>query len=66
MLKDLNKIVETGEIELIGNDEARAGRILEINEPVTGLVGRYFIKTVNHTSNNGIHIMKLSLEVVRK
>jgi hypothetical protein len=63
MLKELNKIVETGEIELIGNDEARAGRILVINEPVTGLVGRYFIKTVNHTSNKGIHMMKLSLEV---
>lgn len=63
LLKELNKIQETGAVSLLGNHEARAGRLLTLNEPVTGLVGDYFITDAQHTISNGIHLMTLSLEV---
>lgn len=63
LLKELNKIQETGAVSLLGNYEARAGRLLTLNEPVTGLIGDYFITDAQHTISNGIHLMTLSLEV---
>lgn len=64
LLKEMNKIVETGSVTLPGNYEARAGRMIRLNEPVTGLVGEYAITDAQHSLNNGIHMMTLSLEVV--
>lgn len=61
-LGQLNRIGETISCEMMGHDEIRAGRILNMNEPVTGIVGKYLIKTANHTVNNGIHKVAVELE----
>ncbi|PEB56246.1 hypothetical protein CON65_15935 [Bacillus pseudomycoides] len=63
VLNDLNRIKEDNSIELLGNDDVRAGRILKVNEPITGMSGKYLITSCKHTVNNGIHKMSLSLGV---
>lgn len=63
LLKELNKIQEEGSVSLLGNYEARAGRLITLNEPITGLEGDFLIKSANHTLNNGIHLMSLNLVV---
>ncbi|WP_096199518.1 XkdQ/YqbQ family protein [Bacillus sp. FJAT-45350] len=64
MLKDLSRVMESNTIEMLGDDRVRAGRIIEIEEPVTGMKGRYLIESVEHTLKNGIHRMSLDLGVV--
>lgn len=63
MLKELGKVFEENSVEMIGNDQVRAGRIIEIEEPITGMSGQYLIKDVNHTIKNGIHRMQVGLGV---
>ncbi|RKD26680.1 hypothetical protein BEP19_15850 [Ammoniphilus oxalaticus] len=63
LLKDLGKVFETASIILPGDDSVRAGRLIELDEPVTGLKGQYLIDDVTHTITSGIHTMQLSLEV---
>jgi hypothetical protein len=63
--RELNNLAKTAEetsIELIGDDQVRAGRLLEIEEPVTGISGIFLIKDVAHTIRGGIHKMSLGLE----
>lgn len=64
LLKEMNKIQQSGSVSLLGNHEARAGRLITLNEPVTGLIGDYYIKDAQHSISNGIHFMTLGLEVV--
>lgn len=64
LLKELNRIQEEGSVSLLGNYEVRAGRLITIKEPYTGLQGDYYIKNASHTISNGIHLMNLSLGVV--
>ncbi|WP_157047245.1 XkdQ/YqbQ family protein [Alkaliphilus metalliredigens] len=64
LLKDLNKIFEDNSVELIGNDSVRAGRIINISEPITGMNGQYKIKSCTHNVSNGIHKMSLDLGVL--
>lgn len=61
-LNELSKITEEIGIELLGDDQVRAGRLFELVEPVTGIKGRYLINDVDHTISGGIHTMKLGLE----
>lgn len=63
LLKEMNRIQEDNSVSLIGNYEARAGRIITLNERITGMNGDYLIKSASHTYNNGIHLMNLNLEV---
>ena len=63
-LAELNKIAEDTSIELLGSDAVRAGRILEITEPITGLSGKYLVKECTHTYKNRIHKMSLTVEGV--
>ncbi|WDV47145.1 hypothetical protein PV797_05435 [Clostridiaceae bacterium M8S5] len=63
VLKDLGKVMEDNTLSMIGNDAVRAGRLMEIQEPVTGMSGKYLIKNVKHTLKNGIHLMQLGLGV---
>lgn len=63
LLKDLGKIMEDNSLELPGSDEARAGRLIPITEPITGMSGNYLIKEVTNTDKGGIYTMQLSLEV---
>ena len=63
LLKQYNKIFEENSVDLIGSDNVRAGRILKIVEPITGMNGNYLIKNAKHTVSGGVHMMSLSLEV---
>ncbi|MEH7389658.1 XkdQ/YqbQ family protein [Bacillus sp. JJ1474] len=64
ILKELGKVLEENSLDMLGNDEVRAGRLIEINEPKTGMSGRCLIKSVNHTLDKGIHRMSLQLRVI--
>lgn len=64
MLKDLGKIFEEDTLEMLGNDLVRAGRIIELEEPITGLSGKYLVEDVTHTVSKGIHRMSLGLGVI--
>jgi len=64
LLKDLGRIMEENSIEVPGHDDVRAGRLIEVEEPVTGMTGRYLVKDVAHTVRNGIHTMQLGLGVM--
>lgn len=64
LLNELNRLTVEGSVKLLGNHEARAGRLIRLNEPITGLVGDYNIKDAQHSINGGIHLMTLNLEVV--
>nr|WP_315020950.1 hypothetical protein [uncultured Aminipila sp.] len=63
MLKDLGKVIASGSIEVLGHFDLRAGRILILNEPITNLVGKYKIKSANHSIGT-IHTTSLELEEV--
>lgn len=62
-LKELSKITEEINIELLGDDRVRAGRLFDLIEPVTGISGTYLIDNAAHTIKGGIHKMNLGLEV---
>lgn len=61
-LKDLNKISETIKIELLGDDNIKSGRILQLVEESTGINGNYMIKNCNHTLVNNTHKISVDLE----
>lgn len=63
-LKLLSKVVEENEVELLGDDNFRAGRLFELEEPMTGIKGKFLITAVEHTITKSIHKMKPSLEVM--
>lgn len=64
MLEDLGKVFEENSLEMLGNDQVRAGRTIELEEPITGMKGKYLVKDVTHTLRNGIHRMSLGLGVI--
>lgn len=63
-LKELNRIGENISIRLLGDDNVRSGRILEIENEMFNLKGRYLVKDCTHTYQNRIHTMDLTLEKV--
>jgi hypothetical protein len=63
LLAELGKVTEENRLELPGSDEVRAGRLIQIEEPITGMTGQYLIKSVTHTDKAGIHTMQLKLGV---
>jgi hypothetical protein len=63
LLKDLGRILEENSLDMMGYDNARSGRLIDVNEPITGMIGRYLIKSVNHTLDKGVHTMSLQLRV---
>ncbi len=63
MLKELARVKVNGSIEVLGHFDLRAGRILDINEPMTNLIGKYKIKSANHSIGT-IHTTNLELEEV--
>ncbi|MDU0200168.1 XkdQ/YqbQ family protein [Paenibacillus sp. MAH-36] len=62
-LAELNKATEDISIDLLGSDELRAGRLLDVNETITGIVGRYVITQASHSEANGIHKTTIRLGV---
>jgi hypothetical protein len=63
-LNELGKVFEETSVDLPGDDRFRAGRLLDLYEPVTGITGTYLIKDVHHSISKGIHTMSLGLEAV--
>jgi len=63
LLNDLGRIIASGSVEVLGHFDLRAGRILELNEPITNLVGKYKIKSVSHSIGT-IHTANLELTEV--
>lgn len=61
-LKELNVVKETVSIELLGDDTARAGRVIYLEEETSGIKGKYIINSCSHTLSGGVHTMSLELE----
>lgn len=62
-LKKLNKITEDFSIDVLGDDNVKSGRVIDIDLPLFNLKGEYLIKESNHTISNHIHKISLKLEV---
>ncbi|MCB4946031.1 hypothetical protein LGW20_09805, partial [Streptococcus mutans] len=60
-LKELSKITEEANVTLLGDDNVRAGRLIDIEDQMTGIKGRYLIESVDHSVTSGIHTMQLGL-----
>ncbi len=63
-LKELNKIGGDIPVSLLGDDQVRSGRILEVDNDMFKLKGQYLVKDCTHTYHNRIHTMDLTLEKV--
>ncbi|WP_129599497.1 XkdQ/YqbQ family protein [Anaerophilus nitritogenes] len=63
LLNEFNKIVEETNVQFLGDFRVKCNRILELNEPVTGLSGQYRVMSCTHNYDN-IHVMNLGLERV--
>ncbi len=61
LLQRLAKIQETNSLTLMGDVAFKAGRLLDVTEPITGMNGRYIIVKAKHTVKNQIHTMNLEL-----
>lgn len=62
-LKELNTIIETLSLELLGSTDLKAGRVLNINNKDIDINGKFNIISSKHTLENGIH--KTSIEIER-
>lgn len=63
-LKQYNKINETLKVDLLGDDNTRAGRVIAIHNKKMGITGNFFITSCSHTITSGIHTMSLELEAM--
>lgn len=61
LLKELGKLSQTARLEVTGIDDVQAGDAVEVQEPITGLSGTYYIESDEHTVEDGHHMMSLSL-----
>lgn len=62
-LKELNKVLTTSSLDVLGNDELRAGRLLDVEIKEFGLKEEFLIKSCTHIFPKGKHICSLELEV---
>nr|DAN47240.1 MAG TPA: 43 kDa tail protein [Caudoviricetes sp.] len=62
-LKKLNRITEDFSIDVLGDDNVKSGRVIDIDLPLFNLKGEYLIKESDHTISNHIHKISLKLEV---
>ena len=60
-LKELNKVQKDISISIFGTDDLRAGRIVKFTNKTFDLSGSFLIKSSNHTYNNLIHRVNLTL-----
>jgi hypothetical protein len=61
LLQRLARVQETNSLPLMGDVEFKAGRLLDVDEPITGMKGRFIIVKAKHTVKNQIHTMNLEL-----
>ena len=64
-LKELNRVGENISVgPLLGDDNVRSGRILEIDNDMYKLKGQYLVKDCTHNYHNRIHTMGITIEKV--
>ena len=63
VLKELNRITETGSVTMQGNIEFKCGNIIHIFDKQYKVDTKYVIKSINHSISNNEHTMSLDLEV---
>ncbi|MED4599866.1 hypothetical protein P9314_03980 [Paenibacillus validus] len=61
LLQRLAKIQETNSLKLMGDVALKAGRLLDVAEPITGISGQFMIITAKHTVANQMHVTELGL-----
>lgn len=64
-LKKLNRISEDFNIDILGDDKIKSGRVIDLELPLFNLKGEYFIKESSHSIQNNIHRATLKLEVYK-
>lgn len=64
-LLELNRIVETVNLNLLGNDDVRAGRVLKLSDEATDINGNYLVVSCSHNLSGGIHTMSVDLELMK-
>ena len=62
-LKELNKVFRTASLQGFGDDEFKAGRVIELNNKEFSLKGEYLIKSCSHTWVKGEHLVNLEVEL---
>lgn len=63
-LKELNKIEKTLNLDVIGNFELLAGRIMEFKIKELNVSGTYIIKSASHKITSVLHTASLELEAI--
>jgi hypothetical protein len=61
LLARLNRVQESNKLKLMGDVQFKAGYLFDVVEPVTGMNGRFMIKSCKHTVASQIHTMELEL-----
>ncbi|MGB6128818.1 MAG: hypothetical protein WBG30_08715 [Psychrilyobacter sp.] len=62
-LKELNKVFTSVDVQTIGDNSLRSGRIIEVINKEFNLISKYLIKSANHKYSKGNHTTNLNLEV---
>jgi hypothetical protein len=61
LLKRLGRIHESNSLKLMGDVRFKAGRLFDVIKPITGMNGRFMIRSTKHEVINQIHTMELEL-----
>lgn len=61
LLAELSQIKDTASVNALGNSELFAGKAVYVIEPMTGIVGAYYVITDSHTYEGSMHRMSLTL-----
>lgn len=61
LLKQLNKIEMNASFDLLGSINIQANRVIQLKEPITGIVGKFYIKSANHTVSAGTHLVSVEV-----
>ena len=62
-LKELNKVFISVNVETLGDNSLRSGRIIEVINKEFNLNSKYLIKSTNHKYSKGNHTTSLNLEM---
>lgn len=62
LLAELNKIKKIRNVELLGSDLVRSGRILTFDYPELDFKGDFKVSSCKHTLSGGVHKMSLGLD----
>lgn len=65
-LKKLNKMQEKTNVKLLGNIECKAGKVLEFDEKVFGIQGKYSITNCTHNFTSKGYTMDVGLELISR